>query len=456
MKINYADLKESLNSSFEKNFYDLIIIGSGPAAITLSEKILSTKKKSKILILEYGDYQKKSYKKIFSKYLKINLKSRVFTVGGTSSIWANISSYFEEFEMKSRWSKKKINLWPISHKSLMKEYEKLDKKYQFFFNKIKKKKIDIPFEVRPFLSTFKPINFKQFVDFKKIDLIYNCKIDTIDENKDLAAAYTLDNKVKFNSKKIIVCCGGIESVRLIQNSLFKKKLKNIKNKNLVGKFFMDHPKFDLGYLEFPKYEIINKFEVKKKNNFVSYYGISLKKNIQIKKNLLNTYVRFENHNNKIFNFIDNIKIPIIRNILERKKIFRVRLFCEMMPNIKNLITSKNTKTHVKLKFSKVDYDTINLLTKKIKYFFSQKPEKEVNLNTKNILKRTKDASHHMGGLRFYPNAKESVVDRNLKIIGLKRIYVCSSAVFPTSGSVNPTMTICTLANKLGNHLKKNL
>ena len=141
MKINYADLKESLNSSFEKNFYDLIIIGSGPAAITLSEKILSTKKKSKILILEYGDYQKKSYKKIFSKYLKINLKSRVFTVGGTSSIWANISSYFEEFEMKSRWSKKKINLWPISHKLLMKEYEKLDKKYQFFFNKIKKKNL---------------------------------------------------------------------------------------------------------------------------------------------------------------------------------------------------------------------------------------------------------------------------------------------------------------------------
>ena len=46
MKINYADLKESINSSFEKNFYDLIIIGSGPAAITLSEKILSTKKKN--------------------------------------------------------------------------------------------------------------------------------------------------------------------------------------------------------------------------------------------------------------------------------------------------------------------------------------------------------------------------------------------------------------------------
>jgi hypothetical protein len=454
MKINYVNLQERTNSLFEKKFYDLIIIGSGPAATTLSEKILSAKKKSKILILEYGDYQIKSYKKILSKYLKIKLKSRVFTVGGTSSIWANISSYFEEFEMISRWSKKKFNLWPLSHNSLMREYQKLDEKYQFFFKKIKKKKIDIPFEVRPFLSTVKPVNFKQFIDFEKIDLIFNCKIDTIDENKDLAVAYTSDNRFKFHAKKLVVCCGGIESVRLIQKSLFKKKLKNTKNKNLVGKYFMDHPKLDLGYLKFPKYEIINKIEVKKKNNFISYFGISLKKNIQIKKNLLNTYVRFEKHNNKIFNFLNNIKIPIIKSIIKNNKIFRVRLFCEMMPNKNNLITSKNTKTLVKLKFSKIDYDTINLLTKQIKYFFSQKPKKEVSLNTKNIFKRVEDASHHMGGLRFYPNVKESVVDKNLRIIGLKKIYVCSSAVFPSSGSVNPTMTICTLANKLGNHLKK--
>ncbi len=455
MKINYVDLKENINSSFNNKLYDLIVVGTGPAAITLIEKILSKKRKYKILVLEHGDFKKKNYKKILSKYLKINLKSRVFTVGGTSSIWANISSYFEDFEMKNRWSNKKFNLWPISHKSLMKEYKKLDTKYQFFFDKIKKKKINIPFEARPFLSNVKPINFKKFINLNKIDLVFNCKIDSIDENKKLAVAYTSDNKIKFNAKKIIVCCGGIESVRLIQKSLFKKKLKKIRNKNLVGKYFMDHPKFDLGYLKFPKHEIINQIEVKKKNNFISYYGISLMKNIQINKKLLNTYVRFES-NNKIFNLLDKVNIPIIGDFLKKTKIFRVRLFCEMMPNKNNLITSKKTKTFIKLKFSKIDYETINLLTKQVKYFFSRDPTKEVSLNAKNIFKRAKDASHHMGGLRFYPDANQSVVDRNLKIIGLERIYVCSSAVFPTSGSVNPTMTICTLANKLGIHLKKNL
>ena len=142
MKINYAESKKQvINSSFNNRLYDFIIIGSGPAAITLYKKILSKKiNKLKILIIEEGDYQKKNYKKVISKYLQINLKSRAFTVGGTSSIWSNISSYFEEFEMKSRWKKKKFNLWPLNHKSLLKEYKKLNKDYQFFFNKFKKKK----------------------------------------------------------------------------------------------------------------------------------------------------------------------------------------------------------------------------------------------------------------------------------------------------------------------------
>ena len=142
MKFNYVESKEQItNSSLNNKLYDFIIIGSGPAAITLYKKILSKKKsKPKILILEEGDYEKKNYKKVTSKYLKIDLKSRAFTVGGTSTIWSNISSYFEDFEMKSRWKKKQSNLWPLDHKSLLKEYKKLNKKYQFFLINLKKKR----------------------------------------------------------------------------------------------------------------------------------------------------------------------------------------------------------------------------------------------------------------------------------------------------------------------------
>ena len=272
MKINYAASKEQIiNSSLNDVLYDFIIIGSGPAAITLYKKILSKKRiKPKILIIEEGDYQNKNYRKVISKYLKVDLKSRAFTVGGTSSIWSNISSYFEDFEMKPRWKNKQTNLWPLSHKSLLKEYKKLDEKYQFFFNNFRKKKIDGPFEIRPFIATARPINFKQFINTREIDLIYNCKINSIDENKKKAIAYPLDKKFKFSARKIIICCGGIESVKLIQSSLSQKKLRNVRNKNLIGKYFMDHPKFDLGYLKYPKEDMINTWNELISSNWVEF------------------------------------------------------------------------------------------------------------------------------------------------------------------------------------------
>ena len=133
-----------------------------------------------------------------------------------------------------------------------------------------------------FFATTKPINFKQFLNVNEIDFIYNCEVSSIDENDKRAIAYCADKKFKFCAKKIVVCCGGIESVKLIQQSLLQNKLKNIKNKHLIGKYFMDHPKYNLGYLKYPKLDIIRKIELIKKDNLISYYGVSLKKKLQKK------------------------------------------------------------------------------------------------------------------------------------------------------------------------------
>ena len=55
----------------------------------------------------------------------------------------------------------------------------------------------------------------------------------------------------------------------------------------------------------------------------------------------------------------------------------------------------------------------------------------------------------MGGLS-YPK----ILDKNLKLRGLNNIFCCSSAVFPTSGSTNPTLIICALSERLSEFLKK--
>ena len=81
---------------------------------------------------------------------------------------------------------------------------------------------------------------------------------------------------------------------------------------------MDHPKYNLGYLKYPKLDIIRKIELIKKDNLISYYGVSLKKKLQKKNNLLNSYVRFEKLNNRISIFLDKFNIPIIKNIFGKK------------------------------------------------------------------------------------------------------------------------------------------
>ena len=48
---------------------------------------------------------------------------------------------------------------------------------------------------------------------------------------------------------------------------------------------------------------------------------------------------------------------------------------------------------------------------------------------------------------------EGVVDNECRVFGIANLYLASSAVFPTSGFSNPTLTIMALAIKLADHLR---
>ncbi|MBP2301138.1 FAD-dependent oxidoreductase [Azospirillum picis] len=60
--------------------------------------------------------------------------------------------------------------------------------------------------------------------------------------------------------------------------------------------------------------------------------------------------------------------------------------------------------------------------------------------------------HHMGTVRMADDPARGVVDRNGKVHGVENLYVAGSAVFPTSGWANPTFTILALALRMGDHL----
>ncbi len=65
-------------------------------------------------------------------------------------------------------------------------------------------------------------------------------------------------------------------------------------------------------------------------------------------------------------------------------------------------------------------------------------------------------NHHMGTTRMSADPKQGVVDANVKVHSLANLYVGGSSVFATSGHANPTYTIVQLALRLGDHLRNRL
>jgi choline dehydrogenase-like flavoprotein len=62
--------------------------------------------------------------------------------------------------------------------------------------------------------------------------------------------------------------------------------------------------------------------------------------------------------------------------------------------------------------------------------------------------------HHIGTARMGASPSTSVVDSDCRVHGVHNLFIAGSAVFPTSGQANPTLTIVALALRLADHLKR--
>ena len=64
--------------------------------------------------------------------------------------------------------------------------------------------------------------------------------------------------------------------------------------------------------------------------------------------------------------------------------------------------------------------------------------------------------HHIGTARMASTARGGVVGPDCAVFGIPNLFVASSAVFPTSGYANPTLTIVAVAVRLAAHIKRQL
>ena len=144
---------------------------------------------------------------------------------------------------------------------------------------------------------------------------------------------------------------------------------------------------------------------------------------------------------------------------------RLRVHCEQQPNSASFITLADERDALGLLRARLCWQISPLELRTIQRFVEVAgaalaevaevvPHPDLFGEHDRFLEHCEDSYHHMGGMRMHPSPGGGVVDTELRLHGTQNAYVCSSAVFPTSGFSNPTHTILALAVRLASHLDR--
>lgn len=247
----------------------------------------------------------------------------------------------------------------------------------------------------------------------------------------------------------VIACGGLESPRLLLLSRARGFPNGIGNNDgLVGRYFMEHrsidveakiPQSDIGWLNFNLYHMRGRsFQFYREFKENGLGGIILNAGLEgiSRSDVLS------------FQF---------RRLLENAWSQRVRIEFEfeMEPRPENRVSLDrevkdyfgNPVANLYLSESKKDLKTIELGKRKVREILAKLRASDVNELPGSW------GHHHMGTCRMGDNPRTSVVNRDLRVHGLKNLFVAGSSVFVTCGVSNPTLTLTALSVRLADHLR---
>jgi choline dehydrogenase-like flavoprotein len=496
------DLRELVQDDVEE--YDICVIGSGPAGLSLVMSLLEHDKK--ILLLESGseeiDAEFEDLNKginVGSRYLDLE-NSRLRCFGGAGKIWAGVCRPLSEVDFQDR-SLGKLFGWPIEYAELEKYYKKaaglLGIDFSAFSRSVSRGVFDNIFPDNN--TSSKPVvRHNKYLIAKHMDLSerYGEKIKsannvTIYTNATVVdflfkestisscVALTINKKrFQFNAKTFVLCAGALEIPRILLNS----SLYNSRPKPpALGSCFMSHPAFvDVARLVLntsadlcgPNYIDNEKFdhEVGFPEQFsrgILRHSMSFKPSTEVdKKN-----GSFDNE--QLLSWKENLEIlglfkRATCRILGRRmsgQVWDVSVGIEQEPRFLNRVKLSDEVDFLGMKRIQINWASVSPLEQKTVLEALRVITRELiknGLGTIEISKKLIDKSafaredainHHIGTTRMSSKREYGVVDKNLRCFDYENLYISSSSVFPTSSNVNPTFTIVALSLRLAEHLR---
>jgi choline dehydrogenase-like flavoprotein len=251
---------------------DVCIIGAGAAGITIAREFLGTR--YNVVVLEGGGYNPEadSQKLFESEVVGLPHTSihdgRARVLGGTTTLWGGQALRFEDLDFKVR-SWVPNSGWPIPREALDPYYERAERALHLGA-RIPFQDLCSSFGVEPpafdqnklyvECSRWSPKpNFgktyrEELKNAPNVSVLLHANVTAIVTNQAATAVENVDFKTLNGKKGIakarfyVICCGGIETARLLLASN-RVDPNGVGNQNdLVGRYFQEHIHVNYGNL----------------------------------------------------------------------------------------------------------------------------------------------------------------------------------------------------------------
>jgi choline dehydrogenase-like flavoprotein len=524
MIIDLADSSDNLDLHS-----DLCVIGSGAAGLAIASEMIRAG--VNVVVVESGGHDHEPRTQALYDVAVSGLphpgstQGRFRIVGGSTTQWGGQALPLMPLDFERReWVRH--SGWPISFNEVSAYYDRacrflLLDRLNFdtdLFAHLKSR--PSPFDPEQIWYHFskwspKPSLREQYLpDIRNADrctLLLHANLTEIklEENRDRVAEIRVRSlagrSATLRTRMFVLCAGGIETARLLLAN--NKQLPNgIGNeRDLVGRFFQDHPSAFVGWLNASnparaqklfnvfhkqglKYSVrctaTPKWQREHETLNVSmgvtleesgadstlqdlkdaYIGIRQR---DVSPDVLRKLVRAMRHP-------QSAALPAYHYIVRGRTFvpgarMRIGLTSEQEPNPDSRIRLSHSTDALGMPRSDVHWELTELTLHTMRRFaqtltqeFNRAGIGEITMepwvfdDSCEWTRHITDQYHHIGTARMHDSPSQGVVDRNCRVHSVSNLYIGSSAVFPTSGHSNPTLTIIALCMRLADRLKQEL